>query len=105
MLALALPPVLAASDIAVAIPIVAIVFGCLVAIVKTIANAVNKRHEMNLKLRGVNLNAPPPIPTASGPLTGSDADSVRRMQAAVDRLEQRIEALETILIERSRAPR
>ncbi len=77
-----------------AVPIVAIVFGCGFLIVKTITKAIV---EYNVRKGDRNPSAGK---GAAGP---SDVSAIRQMQQTLTKMEERVEALETILIEHTRS--
>jgi hypothetical protein len=83
------------SDISYAVPILAIIFGCGFLIVKTITRAVVevklKKHERTVGATGKG---------SSGP---SEVTAIRQMQQTLTKMEERVEALETILIEHTRS--
>ncbi len=78
-----------------AVPIVAIIFGCGVAIVRIISKAVveagNRKYDRAQAAAGKG---------AGGP---SDVSAIRQMQQTLTKMEERVEALETILIEHTRS--
>ena len=81
-------------DLGDVVPIVAIVFGCGFLIVKTITKAIV---DVNLKKNQTN---PAAGKSSGGP---SDVTAIRQMQQTLTKMEERVEALETILIEHTRS--
>ena len=81
------------------IAIVAIVFGCGFLIVKTITKAIVdanvRKHERELGATGAT--------GAKRAPGGSDVTAIRQMQQTLTKMEERVEALETILIEHTRS--
>ncbi len=77
-----------------AVPIVAIIFGCGFLIVKTITKAIV---DVNLKKHQAGAAA------GKGPGGPSDVTAIRQMQQTLTKMEERVEALETILIEHTRS--
>ena len=89
-------PMLAISSggLSEAVPIVAIIFGCGFLIVKTITKAIV---DVNIKKNQANATAGK---SSGGP---SDVTAIRQMQQTLTKMEERVEALETILIEHTRS--
>ena len=90
------PLILAAmssNNFSEAVPIVAIIFGCIFLIIKTIAKAVvetsNRKYD---RAQAAGKGAGP-----------SDVSAIRQMQQTLTKMEERVEALETILIEHTRS--
>lgn len=92
-------PFLAASDVpGELIPIVAIVMTFAWLIVKALISPFVRPKE---KADKSGKATAPESPQDSTP-TGSDSAAIRQMQATLSRMEARVEALETILMERAR---
>lgn len=81
-------------DLGDVVPILAIIFGVGFLIVKTITRAVV---EVKLKKNQAN---PAAGKGSGGP---SDVTAIRQMQQTLTKMEERVEALETILIEHTRS--
>jgi hypothetical protein len=77
-----------------AVPIVAIIFGVIFLIIKTITKAV-----LELNSRKIERNQ------GAGKSSGgpSEVTAIRQMQQTLTKMEERVEALETILIEHTRS--
>jgi hypothetical protein len=85
---------MSSSNFSEAVPIVAIIFGCIFLIIKTITKAVvetNARKYDRAQAAGKNPGGP------------SDVSAIRQMQQTLTKMEERVEALETILIEHTRS--
>jgi len=83
------------SGLSDAVPIVAIVFGCGFLIIKTITKAI-----VDYNIRKHDRNPSAAKGSAGGP---SDVSAIRQMQQTLTKMEERVEALETILIEHTRS--
>jgi hypothetical protein len=87
------------SGISDAVPIVAIVFGVGFLIVKTITRGIveaNARKYEHMKSSNGGKGT-------TGVVGGSEAAAIRQMQQTLIKMEERVEALETILIEHTRS--
>lgn len=94
-------PFLAASDVpGELIPIVAIVMTFAWLIVKALISPFVRPKEKTDK--SGKASAAESAKESSTP-AGSDVAAIRQMQATLDRMEARVEALETILLERTRS--
>jgi hypothetical protein len=80
------------------VAIVAIVFICGFLIVKTITRAI-----VDYNLRKHDRGGAPSGKGSSGSSGPSDVSAIRQMQQTLTKMEERVEALETILIEHTRS--
>ena len=85
---------MSSSNFSEAVPIVAIIFGVIFLIIKTITKAVLELNARKSE-RGQGSGK-----SSGGP---SDVTAIRQMQQTLTKMEERVEALETILIEHTRS--
>ena len=86
---------MSSSNFSEAVPIVAIIFGCIFLSIKAITKAVVEMNVRKNERGGATAGK-----GSSGP---SDVTAIRQMQHTLTKMEERVEALETILIEHTRS--